>query len=324
MTHVLITVDTELSAGRHSAGVAAGDNFLSSIIGSTVVGEFGIGWQMDRLNERGLRAVYFVDPMPGLIFGPQVVERIVTPILERGHEVQLHIHTEWLEWAKESPVEGRTGKNVNDFSLEDQVTLIQWAANALVAAGAPRPIAFRAGNFGANDDTLRALARLDVVWDSSFNPDYAHRGCAISASVDMVDPTKMEGVYEVPVAGFWDRPSHFRPAQVCAISAAEMRQALRHAGATGAHSFSLVTHSFEMLSRDRKRPNRAVMNRFVAMCDDVAANGSLRSSGFCDLPPPLESGTSRPRLGPDLTRTAMRITQQLLASWRYEHGWRPE
>jgi hypothetical protein len=138
-TSVLITVDTELSAGRHAAGLPLEDNHAMSIAGATAVGNFGISWQMERLDERGLRAVYFVDPMPGLIFGPHVVERVVTPILQRGHEVQLHIHTEWLEWAKESPVDRRTGKNIGDFTQADQVALIGWAADALVAAGAPRP-----------------------------------------------------------------------------------------------------------------------------------------------------------------------------------------
>ncbi len=72
--------------------------------------------------------------------------------------MQLHLHTEWLEFAPDSPVGGRTGQHIKDFTREDQAVLIEYGIARLVAAGAPRPTAFRAGNYGANDDTLRALA----------------------------------------------------------------------------------------------------------------------------------------------------------------------
>lgn len=323
MTQVLITIDTELSAGRQAAGLAVDDNFARSITGRTAGGDFGIGWQMDQMEARGLRGVYFIDPMPALVHGPAVVERIVAPIVGRGHEVQVHIHTEWLEWAKESPVDGRLGRNIGDFALDDQVALLGWARDALIAAGAPSPNAFRAGNYGANDDTLRALARLGMTWDTSFNADYAGRGCGISAPTDAIAPCVIEGVWEVPVAGLFDRPGHFRPAQICAISRAEMSGALTHAAHQGAHSFAVVTHSFEMLSRDRQRPNRTVMARFENMCDTIARDARLRTGGFHTLSPPDAHAPQGSRLGPNRVRTVWRQVEQALATVRYERRWRP-
>ncbi len=286
MTRALITIDTELSASRQQAGMGWQDNLRASLTGTTGAGDYGIGWQMDRMETCGIRGVFFVDPMPALIHGPDLVARMIEPILSRGHEVQVHIHSEWLEWAADSPVEGRTGRNIGDFSLEDQVTLIGWARDALVAAGAPRPNAFRAGNYGANDDTLRALARLGIAWDSSYNADYAGKPCQITLMPETVDPVAVKGTVEAPVAGIWDKPGHFRPAQVCALSAAEMAQGLAHAAASGAHSFVVVSHSFEMLSRDRQRPNRLVMRRFEALCRAIAADARVTPSGFADLPLP--------------------------------------
>src|SRR3546814_9494722 len=46
------------------------------------------------------------------------------------------------------------------------------AADMLVRAGAPEPVAFRAGNFGANDDTLRALDALGFLFDSSRSEEH--------------------------------------------------------------------------------------------------------------------------------------------------------
>ncbi len=321
MTRALITIDTELSASRQQAGMTATDNLGLSLTGATSAGDFGIGWQMDRMEVCGIKGVFFVDPLPGLIHGPDLVAQMIEPILSRGHEVQVHIHTEWLDWAKDSPVEGRTGRNIGDFSMEDQVALIGWARDALVTAGAPRPNAFRAGNYGANDDTLRALARLGMTWDSSYNADYAGKPCRITLSPETVDPVALAGVIEAPVAGIWDRPGHFRPAQVCALSASEMVQGLIHAADDGAHSFIAVSHSFEMLSRDRMRPNRLVMKRFEALCHAIAADARVTPSSFADLPLPAK-GTSpiRPRLAPNRIRTAWRMAQQAFATLAYEKG----
>lgn len=324
MTQVLVTVDTELSALLHQRGLSARANLDSSISGSCAVGSFGIGWQMDQLEARGLKGVFFVDPMPGLLYGEAIIADIVAPIIARGHEVQLHIHTEWLEWVADSPVEGRQGHDLADFSFEDQVILLGRATAMIERAGAPRPTAFRAGNYGANDDSLRALAALGLIWDSSVNAPYLGGACRISAAPDAIGAYRMEGVIELPVAGLFDQGQSVRPAQICALSSAEMKAALTHAAREDHGAFVIVTHSFEMLSRDRSRPNRAVMRRFEAMCDVIAANPGLHSAGFADLDPTqLLARSGQHRLGPDRWRTQRRMVEQMLATLRYERRLRP-
>lgn len=320
-TATLITVDTELSAALYQQGVNGACNVAASITGRTTDGDFGVGWQMDVLDRHDLTGVYFVDPMPGLVYGEDVVAAMVEPILARGHEVQLHIHTEWLEWAKDAPVAAR-GRNIADFAFDDQLALLTWARDALVRAGAPAPTAFRAGNYGANDDTLRALARLGIAWDSSFNADYLGGACGIDLPPDTIDPLPLHGLTEVPVAGIEDRPGHMRPAQVCALSAAEMRAGLLHAEASGRPAFAIVCHSFEMLSRDRQRRNSSVMARFEALCRTIAERPGLRSTGFAGLtldPPRLPPS----RAPASAIRTAMRMAEQLMANWRTERQLRP-
>ncbi|MGE4429848.1 MAG: hypothetical protein AB7E05_03790 [Sphingobium sp.] len=320
MTQALITIDTELSAGKQARGFSLDANYDSSFAGRVGDEHFGVGWLMEQMSAYGIRGVFLIDPMPALVHGPEIVERMVHPILSAGHDVQVHIHTEWLQWAKDSPVEGRTGRNIGDFSLNDQVKLIKWARDALIHAGAPPPIAFRAGNFGANDDTLRALDRIGLRWDSSFNPVYAGRECRMSLSPELVEPVHVGRVIEVPVASIYDRPGRFRPAQICALSTTEMVQALHHATATGAHSFAVVTHSFEMLSRDRKRPNRTVMKRHKALCRAIGTHAHIRPATFADLPEPSRhrGNDSGKRLPASRIRTWARMGQQAYSHWRYE------
>ncbi len=326
MTQILITVDTELSALLHQRGVPLAANFASSINGECEGGGFGIGWQMDQMEARGLKGVFFVDPLPSLVYGEAWLADVVEPIISRGHEVQLHIHTEWLAWANESPVGGRLGQNLADFGIDDQRVLLGLAIDLLTRAGAPKPTAFRAGNYGADDNSLRALAELGLVWDSSVNTPYLGGACQIGLSADQVGAVERHGIIEVPVAGLNDRAGHVRPAQVCALSAREMRGALGHAANQQHAAFVIVTHSFEMLSRDRKRANRAVIARFEAMCDAIAAHPQLFSAGFNDLDTVALTRTREKqptRLGPNRLRTLVRIAEQAVATWRYERQLRP-
>jgi hypothetical protein len=317
VTQVFITIDTEMSALLFQQGADATANFLASVEGETKHGAFGIGWQMDRLEASGLKGVFFVDPMPALVYGPDVVARIVGPIIARGHEVQLHIHTEWLAWSVNAPVKAR-GQNLADFDRDDQTVLIAFARELLMAAGAPAPIAFRAGNYGANDDTLRALAATGIAWDSSFNPAYRHAPCRIALTDNAIDPIRHCGVNELPVAGIFDTPGHIRHAQICALSTREMATALTHAADTGRPAFAIVTHSFEMLSRGRRRANRAVMRRFEAMCRHIAASESLVCAGFADLPDDIPDMVAGERLPPSRLRTFARHVEQAVATLRYE------
>lgn len=325
MTALLITIDTELSSLLHDRGLGLDDNIRSSIWGEAQGKSYGIGWQMDELERHGLKGVFFVDPMPALLYETEFLRPIISAIVERGHEVQLHIHSEWLRWANQSPVGERMGRNIGDLSQADQARLLWVGKRWLEEAGAPSITAFRAGNFGANDHTLRALDDVGITWDSSVNPAYHHYGCKISGARDQLAPVRRYGVIELPVSGVIDRPGSFRPAQICAMSATEMRTALRHAVRQGHATFVVVTHSFEMLSRDRKRPNHAVMRRFTSLCREAAGLSGLRTCGFRDLLPGIvsDASSSHSRVPPSHLRTASRMVQQLWASWRYEHRFIP-
>jgi peptidoglycan/xylan/chitin deacetylase (PgdA/CDA1 family) len=326
VTHILITVDTELSALFHQRDVTPSANFASSIEGKCAEGSFGIGWQMNQMEARGLKGVFFVDPLPSLVYGESWLSDVIGPIVARGHEAQLHIHTEWLAWAKESPVEGRQGQNLADFCLADQKVLLGLAIDLLMRAGAPRPTAFRAGNYGADDNSLCALAELGLIWDTSVNAPYIGGACRIGVSPDQVSAIERHRIIELPVAGLNDKIGSVRPAQICALSAREMRSALGHAADNAHSAFVIVTHSFEMLSRDRQRANRAVIARFEAMCDAIANDPRLVSAGFNDLDAEQmtrASVTQPTRLGPNRWRTWERIVQQAVATWRYEHQLRP-
>jgi len=314
MLPVLITIDTEYSSGhyRHAEGRDRARNFDRAIACRSAAGDVGLFYQLDVFERSGIRAVFFVDPMPALVWGQEAVDAVVQPILARGHEVQLHCHTEWLEFAEKSPIPGRTGVNIKDFTLAEQIIVLEWCLQRIVDAGAPRPTAFRAGNYGANDDTLRALAELGLQWDSSFPAGYDGSLCDISLVQGDCRPVEHCGMTEFPASAIAARRGH-RHAQLTALSFAEIESAIIHAARSGWPGFCLVSHSFELFNRQAQKPNALLRARFEKLCAWLANSDAAFGATFADLP-------AEPHLGElsllphNAWRTSARMAQQFAAN----------
>lgn len=80
----------------------------------------------------------------------------------------------------------------------------------------------------------------------------------------------------------------------------------------------IVCHSFEMLSRDRQRPNRLVMDRYEALCAHISQHAALESGVFSNVNSAV-TGTAT-HLKPNLLRTGWRYVEQALAQARYERA----
>ena len=319
MTALYITIDTEYSFGlaRRMSGGGRAENFASAIIGTTPSGPRGIHYQMDRFEAHGIKAVFFVDPMPALVWGTAAITDVVGPIVARGHDVQLHLHSEWLALAgSANPLGTQTGGNLRDFGFEQQCTLIDYARSVLMAAGAPAPVAFRAGNYGANDDTLRALAALGITYDTSHCPGIAASECYISLGGDDRQVQRHCGTIEVPIGCIGAGGSALRHFQLTALTDAELLAALRHAVRCGQQQVTLVSHSFEMHSRDRRRANRIVQRRFERLCAGLGQVPGLTSATYADYPPQIEAATPAPMPHSSL-RTLRRMAEQALGNALY-------
>lgn len=321
MTDVLITIDTEYShlLASRPRPASREENFARSITCETPDGPAGVGYKLDLFDRHGLKGVFFVDPMPALVWGVAAIEDVVGPIVARGHDVQLHLHTEWLSLAgSANPVGNRTGHNMKDFSFEDQCTLIDMARDLLVAAGAPPPIAFRAGNYGANDDTLRALAQLGFTHETSHPPGIENSSCEISLGPEDRRPLRHCGITEVPIGCIDDFGAGLRHAQITALSAWEMLAALRFARDNGVRNFTFVSHSFELMCRRRRRTNRLVRKRFEKLCAGIEAMEGVRTATYSNNPPEIAQRTEpRPVLPLSEVGSGLRVLEQVVANTVY-------
>jgi len=226
------------------------------------------------LQDNGLRAVFFVEPLFSYYYGLDALQELVGLVMEAGQDVQMHIHPEWLDELPEEIVPRRKKTPMlHLFSLDEQTALLEAAASRLVAAGAPRPTAFRSGNYSANADTLRALARIGFKVDSSINAcfDFPY---PYQDGARLMHPSYMENIAEYPVTLFRDGFGRVRPMQITACSVSEMVQGLTRARNQGLPAATLVSHNFELLSADRRSEDRIVTRRFAGLCEWLGRNAA--------------------------------------------------
>ncbi len=309
-TPVFLTVDTEFAWRHHAAGHDVEAIYARSLEPAGV----GLSYQLGVLAQHRLKACFFVDPMPALVFGLDPIRRMVETILAAGQEVQLHLHANWTRATLGD--RGATFGHfaLHDYSLAEQVDLLVQARDLLIAAGAPAPIAFRAGSYAANDDTLTALASLGFLYDSSHNGAEAPDMSRITLSPRQIAPLE-RGVVEVPVTVIEDSPGRLRTFQLCALSAGESYDALEHAAVSGHAAVTIVSHGFELANRSGTRANAVHVRRFQALCGILAEmRDVLPTVHFADRPElPLDRADAP--LGPDSLRKRWRQAEQLWSNW---------
>ena len=326
MLNVFLTVDTEIwpfSRVWPEVPLASTRSSLTPeigfyIYGETDTGSFGVPFQLDCLKEHGLKATYFVESLFADVAGPKPLQEIVSLVQSKGQEVQLHAHTEWLGEIHDRALPNGFRQHIRQFSQEEQAVIIGRAATNLREAGARDLCAFRAGNFGANFDTLRALRTLGIKFDSSHNACRLTTTCGLDTGHPMTQPQAIEGVHEFPLSVFRDYPGHYRPAQLCACSYGEMTEALLRAWRAGWHSFVILLHGWELLGEWKSfariaGPNRLIVRRFTQLCRFLADNtDKFRTTSFSEIEAAsIPQPTSLAPFSLGFHRTAWRIAEQL-------------
>jgi hypothetical protein len=308
-TRVLLTIDTELRWDRHVAGASWQENLALSFDPAGV----GVTYQLERLAAHGLKACFFVDPMPALLYGIEPVRLMVEPILAAGQEVQLHLHPCWADIA--DPVFELTG-----LGRERQLALVRTARDLLVEAGAPPPIAFRSGSYAADPATIEALAALGLRFDSSHNGSHHPDPSDLPLDPRRIAPALLDGVVEIPVTQIEPRPGSLRHLQICAVSFAEMKAALLHAAGNAHPVVNIVGHSFELATRGGRTANPTLVRRFERLCGFLAGERErLPTAFFSDLGDlPLEAEAVPLRA--DTWRTAARMVEQAWANAVHERA----
>lgn len=314
MLNVFLTVDVEIWCdGWTDLDRRFPSAFRSYVYGMTPAGEFGLRYQAQLLRDHGLQGVFFVEPLFSGRFGTEPLAEIVSILEERGQEVQLHLHTEWLdEWPQPLlPGPRRKRQYLREFTLPEQQVLVAEGVRRLRAAGAPSIEAFRAGSFGFNAQTLEALASCGIPFDASYDAVLFGPDSGVAPGILLNDVYCDRGVVEFPMTVYDTGRGRLRHVQLGACSSAEIEHLLWSALESERRSFVLLSHNFELLAPSKQREDPIVVSRFRRLCAFLDRHrDTFQVRGFGDLPPTAAAPWSPP-LRSSVWRTGWRTAEQL-------------
>jgi hypothetical protein len=271
--------------------------------------ELGIGLIMDELEACGMRGTFFTEVLGSTFFGEPALREVCQALHGRGHDVQLHLHPaqrtpRWRSQGLASP----PADDMHAFPVDEQARLLREGLAILARCGVPTGElrAFRAGNYGASNETWEAMRAVGLPLSSSFNPSYLGRNCRVRwprPEAALFDTG--HGVWELPISNLRMPGGGLRHLQVTAVSRQEVTDYLEQARARGIPEVTLVTHSFEYFWIDavherRGRPNTINIDRLRGICRwlrarakdfEVETVGSLarrlpiaRAASYAELP----------------------------------------
>jgi len=279
---VYLTVDVECSMGGAWANPALRPvPPVRGMMGEYGQQRLGVPLITDILNRCGLAATFFVEAFAEEQGHPGQTEPVCEHLLDRGQDVQLHIHPNHKHYGQKQ--KGLPYVFTDDFSAvspQEQLDLLAEGAARLARWTGRPPVAFRAGNMAASEATLALLPAAGIRIDSSYTFPFAGGQCRFSPA-DPYNGSRWYGrVLELALSGFFlpAVPGLRRamPVDLMGISFEECREAIRRISSAGADTV-VILHSFSLfkvrnVQYDGGRMNRIVTRRFRRLCEWLAAH----------------------------------------------------
>lgn len=181
---VIITIDTEGHKGK--------DPITHLIFGKTDKGVGGIEKLMDIFDSHNVKGLFFVDIAEAWDYGKKKIASVLNCISERGHNTGVHIHPNHMA-------------DINrpylwQYTLEEQKDIITKCTNFYKQVTGKKPLSFRAGRYGADNNTLQVLNELGYKYDMS--EFYGNRYCHINPHQTCNKVVKYDGITEIPVTAY--------------------------------------------------------------------------------------------------------------------------
>ena len=236
---------------------------------------YGIPLICEILEKNQLKATFFVEPFNEELGHGGETEPVCEYLLEKGHDIQLHIHPNHLhygEYKKGNPY--IFTDQMGELPENNQLEIIELGIERIEKFTGKRPVAFRAGNMGASLKTLKCLAEKGLWIDSSYTFPFSGGQCLINEKEPYNGAKWYGDVLELALSGFTQpkfpglKPS--KPFDLSGISFGECRDAVKKTAESGIDSV-LILHSFSLFKvKDkqytRARPDRIVTRRFEKFC----------------------------------------------------------
>lgn len=261
--------------------------------------QWGLRLIVDILERAGLVATFFVEAFTAEQGYPGEAERVCHYLLEHGQDVQLHVHPGHAHYARHLNGEDHPQTDqIAELTPDQQRALLEEGAERIERWTGQRTAAFRAGNMGASQETLRQLEKVGILIDSSYTFPYVGGQCCFEETQLYNGSKWYGGVLELALSGFQKirlpglHPA--KPLDLYGIGYEECRDAVQRICGAGADAV-VILHSFSLfkvrnVQYDGGRPNRIVVRRFRRFCEWLARRPDLPAYSFAQLAAAVRAG----------------------------------
>lgn len=267
--HVL-TVDTEFSTHP-------GDIGLTGRIGGEA---FGVELLAELCRRYGVRATFFIDVCNVQGDRERLMRETGLRLRAAGHDLQLHTHPEWAHDPRRS--------HMCQYDRQEQTDILARARERFERWFGEPPVAYRAGDWSANEDTLEALRAAGIPVDSSCF--FGWPACALQSPAGGSNrPWRYGDILELPPTIFKNRgPGHpYRLLSTDGQPYGEVAAVVQRLTAGGSPLLMSVYHSFSFLGWNRRRSRywvaRGDVRKFERFIEAIARDPRAASMTIRDL-----------------------------------------
>jgi len=271
--YILITVDTEAHWWKYP--------IEEGILGKFKESYYGIGKIMDICEELEVKATFFVDIAEAWDWGDKKIGKICKKISQRGHDIQLHIHP--FHMADPS-------RNLLwQYSIKEQYNIIRKCKNKFCELCGKPPLAFRAGSYGANNQTLDVLNDLNFKMDFSF----FHKRSNCRIKNDKINqPWTYKNLIEIPVTVYqslkileWKR---YDKIDINSITYNEFRSIFKQFTLSNTSSIIVFfMHSFSFFQKGQNKKisyiRKSCMKKFKKILEEILSYKNTQIITVSDL-----------------------------------------
>jgi len=272
---IFLTIDVECYGGdygREVYGRGMGHRAKGRAKTANTKDGTGLLYILSVLKDAGAKASFFVEALGATRWGFDSIKKVCADILEAGQEVQLHIHP------SVALIDGFTDNtDVLHFqSMETQGMLIEKGLEILSKCGVQDIVAFRAGDFAADRNTLEAMRRCGLKISSNRDLDTK---CSTRSKLNdyfpvLNDVSVRDAIGDVPLtcvrSPLPGLDGVYRHMEISAVSSGEMEWGIDRMKREGYAAICFLTHPGEFFCRRTGRVWKKNMTRLERLCGEWA------------------------------------------------------
>jgi len=233
-----VSFDVEALPGR-----ARDDHVQRLIWGKFQREEHGIRRICQILNEYKIKGNFLIDLSACALYGDGAVQEVGDYLLEQGHELHAHLHSEWLlrQWGVKGNYQGPAG--LDQLDLPTNQILLRHTHRKFHHLFGHEPQVFRGGGYHFNEFTIAAAQAAGFKCLSNFNAQrHAHRVTLDDDSRENEAFAWENGLLELPV-DFSPEPLSFPKEHYLGQFGRVLRRKKNK-------TFNLTLHSWSLLRRE--------------------------------------------------------------------------